>query len=74
MRVGSHPLLVGVSTREGDLTERWVGRLQWIGITSLSAIFIVLLLLRTIQLQLLKIQREKRRNWRRSPMRCVIPG
>lgn len=59
--VGSHPLLVGVSTREGDLTERWVGRLQWIGITSLSAIFIVLLLLRTIQLQLLKIQREKRR-------------
>lgn len=59
--IGSLPVLVGVSTRQEDFTERWIGRLQWIGITSLLAIVVVLVLLRTIHLQLNKIQREKRR-------------
>ncbi|WP_346288243.1 EAL domain-containing protein [Zoogloea sp.] len=60
-QVGGLPLLVGLSTRTDELTARWLYRLEWIAISSLLIIAIVLLLLRTIQLQIRKIQSEKLR-------------
>ncbi len=60
-QVGGFPLLVGLSTRTDELTERWLYRFEWIVVSCLLVITIVLLLLRTIQLQIRKIQSEKLR-------------
>ncbi len=60
-QVGGWPLLVGLSTRTDELTARWLYRFEWIVVSCLLVITIVLLLLRTIQLQIRKIQSEKLR-------------